>query len=83
TLFYDPFTKGISVSANFCALVQSEHVTLSKEHDAFCWCTPEEAREKLAFPAQKETLSFIHQHFVLNEPHHVSRLDINETNLLA
>ncbi len=70
TMFYDQTKGSVAYSANFCAYVCKEaEVILSSEHDAYQWCTFKQAYELLAFPAQKETLSFIHKHFVSQKPH--------------
>jgi dATP pyrophosphohydrolase len=76
TMFYDQFKKRIAFSANFCAFINSsEPITLSpKEHDQYQWCTYAEALSLLAFPAQKETLTFINKWFVLQEPNSVNLL---------
>jgi 8-oxo-dGTP diphosphatase len=76
TQFYDQFKDKIAFSANFCCIVDSNKmVQLSiKEHEAYKWCKFEEAYKLLAFPSQKQTLSFIHEHFVKNHPDNVNFL---------
>lgn len=71
TMFYDRAKKRIAFSANFCTFVKhAQSITLSStEHDAFKWCTFAESLSLLAFPSQKETLAFIHKHYVLEKPH--------------
>lgn len=80
TMFYDQSKNRIAFSANFCAFIDSANpVTLSEmEHDSYKWCTLTEACSHLAFPAQKETLSFIHKYYVLQKPHHVNALSCNK-----
>ncbi len=70
TMFYEQMKKRIAFSANFCGYAdQNAPVILSdKEHDSYKWCSFSEALPLLAFPAQQETLSFIHKHFVLQTP---------------
>lgn len=77
TMFYDQSKGRIAYSANFCAYVSKEDpIMLSEsEHDAYQWCTVSEAASLLAFPAQKETLSFIHRHYVLEKPHSINRVN--------
>ncbi len=76
TMFYEQPKDSIAFSANFCGYVNSNNpVVLSeREHDAFKWSTFEEASALLAFPVQKESLSFIHSYFVLQEPELVNRV---------
>jgi 8-oxo-dGTP pyrophosphatase MutT (NUDIX family) len=78
TMFYDQSKGRIAYSANFCAYVHKEDpVTLAEsEHDAYQWCTLSEATSLLAFPAQKETLAFIHRHFVLEKPDCINRVKV-------
>jgi len=81
TIFYDQEKNQIAFSANFCGFVDSmKDVRLSeKEHDEYKWCTFSQALTLLAFPTQKETLRFIHQHFVLSTPNSVNRLKVTGT----
>lgn len=76
TMFYEQPKKRIAFSANFCGFVSSSHpVTLSaEEHDAYQWCTFSEAISLLAFPSQKQTLTFVHQFYVLQKTHAVNLL---------
>jgi dATP pyrophosphohydrolase len=76
TMFYDQLKNRISFSANFCAFTDHTNpILLSKnEHEAYKWCTFSEALDFLAFPAQKETLSFIHHRYILQKPHEVNIL---------
>lgn len=76
TMFYEQHKDSIAFSANFCGYVDSNNpVVLSEnEHDKFIWATFEEAKALLAFPSQKESLSFIHSYFVLQKPDSVNRI---------
>jgi 8-oxo-dGTP pyrophosphatase MutT (NUDIX family) len=76
TMFYDQTKDKISYSANFCGLIDSKTpiVISKKEHDDFGYFSFEKAQELLAFPSQKETLSFIHKHFILQTPHSANDL---------
>lgn len=79
TMFYEQYSNHVALCANFCAFVDyASNVKLSmKEHDEYCWVTFAKAYDLLAFPAQKETLTLIHKHYVLKEPHEVNILKIN------
>lgn len=70
TMFYEQLKNKIAFSANFCAFVNSENAVIlsESEHSAYKWCTFSKALSLLAFPSQKETLSFIHRWFVLEQP---------------
>lgn len=76
TMFYEQPKDSIAFSANFCGYADSlSPVNLSKhEHDDFKWCSFEEAYKLLAFPSQKETLSFVHTHFVMQKPDCVNKV---------
>ena len=78
SMFYEQSKKRIAFSANFCAFANHlSSINLSKtEHDEYRWCTFSEAYSLLAFPSQKETLAFIHKHYVLQKPHSVNVLQI-------
>jgi len=78
TMFYNQKNSQISFSSNFCAYTNSkDSITLSKhEHSEYKWCSFKEALSLLAFPAQKETLSFIHHQFVMNKPHSVNLVEV-------
>ncbi len=80
TMFYEQSKNHIAFSANFCALVKDPTIVklCKAEHDAFKWCTLPEACSLLAFPAQKETLAFIHKHYIMQNPHQAN-LIINKT----
>lgn len=77
TMFYDQTKDQIAFSANFCCLVDSKKsVNISlKEHSDYQWCSFNEAKNLLAFPSQKETLKFIHQNYILNQPNPVNKLN--------
>jgi dihydroneopterin triphosphate diphosphatase len=77
TMFYEQSKDSIAFSSNFCGYVNSSNpVNISEhEHDDFKWCYFEEAYKLLAFPSQKETLSFIHTHFVIQKPDCVSKVE--------
>jgi dATP pyrophosphohydrolase len=74
TMFYEQPKNRMAFSANFCAFVKGPiAVVLSPtEHDAYQWCNFLEASSLLAFPAQKQTLAFIHHFYVLQKPHAVN-----------
>lgn len=78
TLFYEQSKNRVAQSANFCAYVSKESpITLAeKEHDTYRWCTFAEASALLAFPAQKETLSFIDRYYVREQPNPVNLIKI-------
>ena len=76
SMFYEHPKKRIAFSANFCAFANHlSSIKLSKnEHDDYKWCSFSDAYTLLAFPSQKETLAFIHKHYVLQKPHSVNIL---------
>ena len=76
TLFYDQSKHKIAYSANFCALIDAQVLPKisSKEHETFGFFTLEEALQLIAFPSQKQTLQFIHEHFILQIPHEANLL---------
>ncbi len=76
TMFYDQIKKKIAFSANFCAYANKNNsiILSDNEHDSYQWCSFSEAFSILAFPSQKETLKFIHNHYVLQKA--------NEANLI-
>lgn len=79
TMFYEQSKNRIAFSANFCAFANhSKSVILSEnEHDEYRWVTFPDACRLLAFPAQKETLAFIHKHYVLQKAHEANLLKVN------
>lgn len=76
TMFYEQKKQSVAFSANFCGFVERDHpVHISKrEHSEFKWCSLEEALNLLAFPAQKQTLEFIHDHYVISVPESVNEV---------
>jgi dihydroneopterin triphosphate diphosphatase len=75
TMFYEQQKNRIAFSANFCAVTDAKlPVKLGNEHDQFQWCTMLEAQKLLAFPSQKQTLAFIHEHYVLNRADSINLL---------
>lgn len=78
TLFYEQPKNRIAYSANFCAYAnKNQPIRLSEtEHDAFQWSTFSEAYALLAFPSQKQTLAFIHQYYVQEQPNSVNMVKI-------
>lgn len=77
TMFYEQSKSRIAFSANFCAVANHLNpVTLFEgEHDEYQWRTFNDACSLLAFPSQKETLAFIHKHYVLQKPHSANILE--------
>lgn len=77
TMFYEQNRKSVAFSANFCGVIERDRsVRISlREHTEFRWCSFEEASQLLAFPAQRETLRFIHENFVILEPELVNVVD--------
>lgn len=78
TMFYEQAKNRIAYSANFCAYVSKDApITLSaNEHDTYQWFPFSEAYSLLAFPSQKETLSFVHRHYVLHKPNPANQVKI-------
>lgn len=71
TIFFDTHAQKVAASANFACPIPDDYTVIlnKKEHDECGFFSFEEALGLLAFPSQKQTLSFIHQHFVLQKPH--------------
>lgn len=75
TMFYDQTKNHIAFSANFCGFTDVlDEVEISDEHDKYQWHNFSTAYNLLAFPSQKETLTFVHNHYVINKPHSANAL---------
>lgn len=76
TSFYEQHKNRVAFSANFCGLVNAKipvHIC-GKEHCEYGWFSYNEAVELLAFPAQKMTLAFIHENYILKTPDPVNEV---------
>lgn len=63
--FYVPVNDTVHVSPVFAVEVNpGGKVRLSSEHQAYQWCTYEEANEKLVWPGQRYALKLVRDYFV-------------------
>lgn len=67
----------------FAAFVEEEKVSLApEEHDAYEWLPFEEAKQRLVWSAQRNSLTHIHEHFVQQEPNPLFLLSSKTLNQL-
>ncbi len=74
--FYEPARESIWVAPVFVGYITDQQkIELNEEHSDFGWFTMEEARQTVAFPAQRTILKHIEQEFVQREPCHWLKID--------
>jgi dATP pyrophosphohydrolase len=63
--FYVPVTDAVHLCPVFAMEVGEETVvTLSHEHQAYCWCSFEEAKQQLVWPGQRYAVELVHEYIV-------------------
>ncbi len=76
--FYDAKNDSVHLAPLFAAEVSPAAVTtISNEHEAYHWCSYEEARTLLVWPGQKEGLDIVH-HYIVGELKTGQLLEITE-----
>lgn len=65
--FYETEKDRVNIIPVFAARVEKKDITLTREHSAYRWCTYEEARELLPWPAQIEGLRIVHEFIVTGQ----------------
>ncbi len=73
-MFFEPSTQSIWLTPVFLALVESDLVTLCDEHDSFAWLCSAEARQKVPFRQQRQTLEMLEEEFFDTQPNEHLRI---------
>lgn len=76
-VFYEPAADAVLAEVAFAMRVSADAApTLSAEHDALCWVSPDEARAMLVWPAWREAIDRIARD--LREPERASWFEMAE-----
>lgn len=76
-IFYHIPVNTVNLSPAFVMFLESDpKVILSKEHKDYRWVTIEEAKEMVAFSAQRDTLRHINKYFIDRTPSEYLRIGL-------